>query len=68
MQAERNLLNPFPNNNFKFDEYIKESSKWVKKNAVGIGEIARYKQFLLFPQCYKLRAQLDLMKSKFKEI
>ena len=25
-------------------------SKWVE-NAVGKGEIARYEQFLLFPQC-----------------
>ena len=24
-----------------------------KKNAVGKGEIARYEQFLLFPQCFR---------------
>ena len=27
-------------------------SKWVK-NTVGKGEIARYEQFLLFPQCFQ---------------
>ena len=27
-------------------------SKWVE-NAVGKGEIARYEQFLLFPQCFQ---------------
>ena len=26
-------------------------SKWVE-NTVGKGEIARYEQFLLFPQCF----------------
>ena len=25
----------------------------VKKNIVGKGEIARYEQFLLFPQCFQ---------------
>ena len=28
-----------------------ELSKWVE-NTVGKGEIARYEQFLLFPQCF----------------
>ena len=28
------------------------SSKWVE-NTVGKGEIARYEQFLLFPQCFQ---------------
>ena len=27
-------------------------SDWVE-NTVGKGEIARYKQFLLFPQCFR---------------
>ena len=28
------------------------SSKWIE-NTVGKGEIARYEQFLLFPQCFQ---------------
>ena len=38
--------------NFKFDENSRKLSKWVV-NTVGKGEIARYKQFLLFPQCFQ---------------
>ena len=38
-------------NSFKFDENIKEFSKRVE-NTVGKGEIARYEQFLLLPQCF----------------
>ena len=50
------VVNPFPNNkfaddNFKFDENGKKFSKPVE-NTVGKGEIARYEQFLLFPQCF----------------
>ena len=29
-----------------------EKSKWVE-NTVGKGQIARYEQFLLFPQCFQ---------------
>ena len=36
----------------KFDENGSKLSKWVE-NIVGKGEIARYKQFLLFPQCFQ---------------
>ena len=39
-------------NNFKFDENIRKSSKRVE-NTVGKGEIAHYEQFLLFPQCFQ---------------
>ena len=38
--------------NFKFDENGRKLSKQVE-NTVGKGEIARYKQFLLFPQCFQ---------------
>ena len=38
--------------NFKFDESGRELSKWVE-NTVGKGEIARYEQFLFFPQCFQ---------------
>ena len=58
-------LNPFPNNklldasklkefaddNFKLIENGRKLSKQVE-NTVGKGEIARYEQFLLFPQCF----------------
>ena len=54
------MLDPFPNgkfrpfqterdHNFKFDENRVKFSKSVV-NTVGKGEIAYYKQFLLFPQ------------------
>ena len=39
-------------NNFKFDENGRKLSKQVE-NTVGKGEIARYEQFLLFPQCFQ---------------
>ena len=39
-------------NNFKFDENSRKFSKQVE-NTVGKGEIARYEQFLLFPQCFR---------------
>ena len=43
-------LKEFADDNFKFDENGKKLSKQVE-NTVGKGEIARYEQFLLFPQC-----------------
>ena len=38
--------------NFKFDENGSKLSKQVE-NAVGKGKIARFVQFLLFPQCFQ---------------
>ena len=38
--------------NVKFDENIIKFSKWAE-NTVGKAEIARYQQFLLFPQCFQ---------------
>ena len=37
---------------YQFDENGRKLSKWVE-NTVGKGEIARYEQFLLFPQCFQ---------------
>ena len=37
---------------FKFDENGKKLSNQVE-NTVGKGKIARYEQFLLFPQCFQ---------------
>ena len=45
-------LKEFADNNFKFDENGRKLSKQVE-NTVGKGEIARYKQFLLFPHCFQ---------------
>ena len=41
----------FADNNFKCDENGRKFSKW-SENTVGKREIARHKQFLLFPQCF----------------
>ena len=37
---------------FQRDENGRKLSKW-EENTVGKGEIARYEQFLLFPQCFQ---------------
>ena len=38
--------------NIQLYENSQKFSKWIE-NTVGKGEIARYKQFLLFPQCFQ---------------
>ena len=45
-------LKEFADDNFKFDENGIKLSKRVE-NTVRKGEIARYEQFLLFPQCFQ---------------
>ena len=45
-------LKEFADDNFKFDENSRKLSKRVE-NTVGKGEIARYEQFLHFPQCFQ---------------
>ena len=42
----------FADDNVKFDENCTKFSKLVE-NTVRKGEIARYEQFLLFPQCFQ---------------
>ena len=49
---DRSNLKQSAHNNFKFDENSRKFSKQVE-NTVGKGEIARYEQFLLFPQCFQ---------------
>ena len=44
-------LKEFADDNSKFDENGRKLCKRVE-NTVGKGEIARYEQFLLFPQCF----------------
>ena len=65
-------LNPFPNDkildsfklkefaddNFDFNENGRKFSERVE-NTVGKGEIARYEQFLLFPQCFQKTCTTD---------
>ena len=45
-------LKEFADDNFKFDKSGRKLSKRVENN-VGKGEIARYEQFLLLPQCFQ---------------
>ena len=45
-------MKEFADDNFKFDKYGRKLSKQVE-NTVGKREIARYEQFLLFPQCFQ---------------
>ena len=45
-------LKEFADDSFKFDENGRKLSK-REENTVGKREIARYEQFLLFPQCFQ---------------
>ena len=45
-------LKEFAGNNFDIDENGRKFFKRLE-NTVGKGEIARFKQFLLFPQCFQ---------------
>ena len=51
----------FADNNFKFDENGRKLYKWVE-NTMGKGEIVRYEQFLLFPQCFQRACTADTWK------
>ena len=48
----------FADNNFELDENSRKFSRGVE-NTVGNGEIARYEQFLLFPQCFQKTCTAD---------
>ena len=48
----------FADDNFEIDENGRKFSKRVE-NTVGKGEIARYEQFLLFPQCFQKTCTAD---------
>ena len=52
INLDSSKLKEFAEDNFKFDENGRKVSKRVE-NTVGKGEIARYEQFLLFPQCFQ---------------
>ena len=51
-------LKEFAHDSFKLDENSRKFSKRVE-NTVGKGEIARYEQFLLFPQCFQETCTAD---------
>ena len=48
----------FADNNFRFDGNGEKFSRRLE-NTVGKGEIARYEQFLLFPQCFQKTCTAD---------
>ena len=50
--SDSSKLKEFADDHFKFDENGRKSSKRVE-NTVKEGEIARYEQFLLLPQCFQ---------------
>ena len=49
---DRSKLKQSADDNFEVDENNRKFSKRVE-NTVGKGEIARYEQLLLFPQCFQ---------------
>ena len=51
----------FADDNIEFAENGRKFSKWLE-NTVGKGEIARYEQFLLFPQCFQKTCTADTLK------
>ena len=55
-------LKEFAGDNFKFDENSRKLSKQVE-NTEEKEEIARYKQFLLFPRCFQKTFTADMWKS-----
>ena len=54
-------MKEFADDNFMFDGNGRKFSKWVE-NTVGKEEIARYEQFLLFPQCFQKAFPADTRK------
>ena len=51
-------LKEFAGDKFKFNEKGRKLSKQIE-NTVGKGEITRYEQFLLFPQCFQKSCTAD---------
>ena len=52
------MLKEFVDDHFQFYENVRKYSKWVE-NTGGKEEIARYEQFLLFPQCFQRTCTVD---------
>ena len=51
-------LKEFADDNFEIDKNSRMFSRWVE-NIVEKGEIARYRQFLLLPQCFQKTSTAD---------
>ena len=58
-QTTNSKLKDFADDDFEFDLNGRNFSEWVE-NTVGKGEIARYEQFLLFPQCFQKTCTADM--------
>ena len=56
--SDYSKLKEFADDNFRVEENGIKFSKWVK-NSVGKGEIDRYEQFHLFPQCFQKTCTKD---------
>ena len=56
--VDSSKLKEFAGDNFEFDENGRKFSERVE-NTVRKGEIARYEQFLLFPQCFQKTLTAD---------
>ena len=56
-------MKEFADDSFKIDENGRKLSKRVE-NTVGKGEIARYEQFLLFPQCFQKTCTAGTQKTR----
>ena len=54
-------MKEFADDNFKFGENGRKFSKQAE-NTVEKGEIARYEQLLLFPQCFQKTCDADMQK------
>ena len=59
--SDSSKLKELADDNFKFDINGRKFSKRVE-NTVGKGEIARYEEFLLFPQCFQNTCTADTSK------
>ena len=51
-------MREFADDSFKFDENGRKFSRWVE-NTKGKGEIARYVQFPILPQCFQKTCSAD---------
>ena len=56
---DSSILKEFADDNSKCDENGRKLSKLVESTEGEKGEIARYEQFLLFPQCFQKTCTAD---------
>ena len=59
---DSSTLKEFADDNFNFDKYCRKFLKRAE-NTVGIGEIARFEQFLLFRWCFQKTYTADTKKT-----